>query len=163
MGVAANKKRIIVIILAGAILIAGLCLALARQNISPKETPVPETLLAIETRGGLCPNGPCDAKIEIRKNGSYSYKNDNGKKSSGTLSASDTSRLEELAKNADFEAIKSKKFTGTCPTDYDGQEFIYTFYPSGQVIPACTYDINYADPMFKLINDLLSAVYSNLR
>jgi len=158
-----NKKIIAIAIAAGIILIAGFLLVFFQQNNSRKEAPVTETLLTIETRGGLCPSGPCDAKIEIDKGGSYSYKNDNGKKSDGTFSTDNMDNLEEAIKNTDFAAIKSKKFTGQCPTDYDGQEFTYTFYSVKQVIPTCTYEVDNNSPLFKIINTLLSKIYSNIQ
>lgn len=158
-----SKKAISIAIIAGIILMAGLFLVFTQQNNSQKEAPAPEILLTVQTRGGLCPYGPCDAKTEIREDGSYLYKNVSGKESSGTLPANDIKNLEELIENADFTAIRSKKFTGMCPTDYDGQEYIYTFYSVKQVIQTCTYEIDYADPMFKTIDSLISAVYSNLQ
>ncbi|MFA5747401.1 MAG: hypothetical protein WC926_05035 [Candidatus Paceibacterota bacterium] len=158
-----NKKAVSIAIIAGIILMAGLFLVFTRQNNSQKETPAPEALLTIETRGGLCPYGPCDAKTEIREDGSYLYTNGKGEETKGSLPANDVKNLEELIENADFTAIRSKKFTGMCPTDYDGQEYIYTFYTAKQVIQTCTYEIDYADPMFKTIDSLLSTVYSNLK
>lgn len=121
-----------------------------------------ETLLTIDSRGGLCPYGECNSKIEIRENSSYTYKFGDGKEVVGELLISDVNNLAKLIKKEDFVSIKSKKFTGTCPTAYDGQELIYTFFPSKETISSCTYAISGDSPLFKLIGSLLSAIYSKL-
>ena len=50
------------------------------------------------------------------------------------------SNLQTLIATTDFEIIKSRKFTGDCPTAYDGQETVYVFSAPGgpETIASCT-------------------------
>lgn len=52
--------------------------------------------------------------------------------------------------NADFVTMKSKKFTGDCPTANDGQEVTYTFYTRKgvEVIASCQVAIDGKSPLF---------------
>lgn len=149
----ANKKFAVVMI-AGLYLIFG-----GKKNT--QELPV-ETILAVETRGGLCDYGGCYARTEIREDGSYSYKNGKGVQSNGNLPIKDVEELKKLIMDADFPAIKAKKFSGTCPTAYDGQETTYIFYAAKQSIPTCTYNVDYSEPLFETMDNLMSVVYSGL-
>ena len=70
----------------------------------------------------------------------------------------DLTKLTSLINTANFEEIRSKKFTGTCPTAYDGQEAIYTFYTltETQTVSSCEFEIDNQSPLFSEINQILS-------
>lgn len=131
--------------------------------VTPSPTPTPEAtselMLKINASGGLCQYGTCNSEIIIKENGSYSYILDNSKKN-GVIPQSDASALRKLIQEADFVAIKSKKYNAVCPSAYDGQELTYTFYPSGEKIASCSVAIDEASPLFKLIGNLLNKIYA---
>jgi hypothetical protein len=67
--------------------------------------------------------------------------------------------LDELARQidtADFVALKSKEFTGQCPTAYDGEEATYTFVtPKGiEVLASCKIAIDEKSALFMKVRDI---------
>ena len=119
-------------------------------------------LLKVENKGGRCSYGACYSQIFINNNGSYLYNEGNGNELKGTFSKNEIDELGKLIKEANFNFIKSKKFTGLCPTAYDGSELIYTFYPQSEIISSCEFEIDENSPLFKLIEKLLNEIYSAL-
>jgi len=116
-------------------------------------------LLKVEDKGGQCSYGACYSQIFINNNGSYLYKEGNGDELKGAFSKNEIDELGKLIKEANFNFIKSKKFTGLCPTAYDGSELIYTFYPQNEIISSCEFEIDENSPLFKLIGKLLDKIY----
>ena len=51
---------------------------------------------------------------------------------------------------ADFEAIRSRPFTGTCPIAFDGQEIIFDFGAAAAIerVASCQVAIDWSDPLF---------------
>jgi len=124
-----------------------------------------DKVLTISRRGGDCPGGSCEWELTIYNDGRYSYRTGNetwgtNKELVGVFSESEVTELERQINSADFVAIKSKKFTGTCPVVVDGSETTYTFYTRGEVIASCTYVIDKTSPVFKYIGLLASKVKS---
>lgn len=122
------------------------------QKISISSTT--NNLVTISYIGGLCPDGVCSSVQAILKDGSFFI---DGKLKS-QIQKSEISQLENLINTTNFEAIKAVKFTGTCPTAYDGQEATYTFNTShGQeTLSSCRVKIDYQSALFSKINDVLS-------
>ncbi len=62
----------------------------------------------------------------------------------GSVTPEVLSTLQTLIATTDFRVIKSRPFTGDCPTAYDGQETIYSFTTPGGVetIASCTVAID---------------------
>ena len=60
--------------------------------------------------------------------------------------------------NANFQKIKAKKFTGDCPTAYDGTEAIYTITTEKgiEVIKSCETAIDKNDPLFSTMETIFS-------
>jgi len=111
-------------------------------------------LLEIYSHGGLCPNGECRLSTIITTDGKVMV---NGNLET-TLISNEITKLRDLINGADFTSIKSIKFTGTCPTAYDGQERIYTFYTDRgtETISSCEVAIDYTSPLFSEITQILS-------
>jgi hypothetical protein len=105
------------------------------------------TVAVIETTGGLCPGGVvCGSKLVVRSDGSVTK--------DGILIIMLPDEIDQLQKRVTSENIrllKEKKFTGTCPTAYDGQEVIYKFYPGNKEerIASCEYEISVNNPLIK--------------
>jgi hypothetical protein len=61
---------------------------------------------------------------------------------------------------ADFLALKSRPFTGTCPIAFDGQETIYTFATASgsERIATCEVDVDPAAPLFVAVGAVLAGV-----
>src|SRR3989344_6873852 len=100
---------------------------------------VPKTdsnkLLQIYFHGGLCPDGECNSTTVFTEHGNVIV---NGSLKT-TLIPNEVIKFKQLIENTDYITIKSKKFTGMCPTAYDGSETIYTFYTNhgNEVISTC--------------------------
>jgi hypothetical protein len=113
------------------------------------ESPATDPLVTIEARGGLCPQAPCGETTVIERDGTIhllgSQTDGRGPASQAAMTA-----LEAAILTTDFAAIKAKRFTGDCPVNFGGQEFIYEFAtPSGpQRIASCEAEIDPAHPLF---------------
>jgi hypothetical protein len=136
-------------------------LAGAAGCASPVATPAATPtgpLVTVETRGGECVAGPCGQTITIDRDGRVHLAakppNDLGRVTPDALR-----NLVTLIATTDFDAIKSRPFTGECPTAYDGQERIYTFSaPSGvETIASCSVVVDPALPLFAAVDAVVSA------
>lgn len=121
-------------------------------TVAPTAAVAPDilanALVTVFSHGGLCMNGNvCERRVTINKDGTILV--DGTRK--GTLSKSVLQELEQLIQSADFAAIKAKKFAGTCPVAYDGQEQVYTFYLAKRTekIASCEYEVDEKSPLFK--------------
>ena len=114
-------------------------------------------LLKVEISGGLCPgNVTCSSRISIQGDGSWTTESN----TKGKISLSKIEKLENLIDSTDFAIMKERKFTGTCPTAYDGQESIYTFYTLSREerISSCETNIDNDTRLFKEINIILEDI-----
>ncbi len=113
---------------------------------SPGATGV---LLTVETRGGLCADGPCGTTIFVERDGTVHQAakppNDLGVVPPAALAA-----LDEAVRTTDFATLRSHPFTGLCPTAVDGQEIVFEFgAPSGiERIATCEVDLDFGWPLF---------------
>ena len=82
--------------------------------------------------------------------------------SSGRSRPTQLAALESAIKLTDFALLKSRPFTGECPTNFDGQEFIFEFAAPGGVerIATCEVDVDYALPLFVAVVDGARAVHA---
>ena len=106
-------------------------------------------LLIVETRGGECFDGPCGSTIVIERDGSV-HSAEKPPNDLGTVPPERLAALESAIKLTDFALLKSRPFTGECPTAFDGQEFIFEFGAPGGVerIATCEVGVDYASPLF---------------
>jgi hypothetical protein len=118
--------------------------------------PLAPPLLTYQRVGGRCMYGACLTEIVIYRDRTFLLVDGTGFKQAGRLQRRVLPALTQAIQTADFNAIRAKKFTGTCPTAFDGQESIYKFYPQSQMgvdapielIASCTVQINSTDPVF---------------
>lgn len=118
-------------------------------------------LINIVATGGLCvPGEVCRYEVSIADDGTYTTLRQDGAQTSGVLDAELLARLKNEIVKADFQAIMSVPFTEMCPTAYDGQEIIYTFFVTGGqvVISSCMYVIDPGLPLFQAIDAALAAI-----
>ena len=134
------------------------------KNSYPSETGQ-KVLLKVERSGGECSYGGCYSEIFIYQDGMYLYKEKTQQELKGSFSKEEIKKLEELISAEDFKKIKSKKFTGQCPVEYDGSELIYTFYQSNgesERIASCEFEVDKNSPLFKHVSELLNKIYLQL-
>jgi hypothetical protein len=116
-------------------------------------------LVTVTTRGGECVNGPCGSTIVIERNGQV-HQTVPAEAALGLIPANALTTLDTAVKTTDFDVIRSRKFTGECPTAYDGQEVIYEFGAPGgaQRIASCETEIDPNQPVFAAVTAALRAV-----
>ncbi len=106
------------------------------------------SLIAIvEASGGLCPGGVvCGSKISVRNDGSVTTTE--GKL---VMLPAEVLQLQEVMTIENLNKLKAQKFTGTCPSAYDGQEVVFKFYPGRgeEKIGSCEYAIPEDNPLMK--------------
>ena len=115
-------------------------------------------LVTVETRGGLCVNGPCGSTVTIERDGRVhvAAKPPN---ELGTVPAGQLAALDAAIRATDWAALKSHPFTGECPTAYDGQESIFEFGAPGgtQRIATCETAIDAGSPLFVAVSAALDS------
>jgi hypothetical protein len=144
-----TARRAQVILLAACLLAAALSASACSPGIL---TPLPlatGALVTVETRGGLCVDGPCGTTVVIERNGRVHQAakppNDLGIVPPAALAA-----LDAAIRTTDFTELKSHPFTGDCPTAFDGQEVVFEFGAPGGVerIATCQVDVDFGLPLF---------------
>jgi hypothetical protein len=112
-------------------------------------------VMTVETTGGLCSEGRvCGSQVVIRGDGSVTYENQN---KPAVMLVSDVQQLKKLVTKANIDQLKTKKFTGTCPTASDGQEIVYKFIlnKNEESIDSCEYEIPQDNPLIQQVNLIL--------
>ncbi len=132
-------------------------------STAPTETPseaAVSALVTVETRGGLCANGPCGSIVSIEADGRVRQL-EPAEILRGRLPADLLDALRMEIDRADFALIESRAFTGTCPIAYDGQETIYIFTvhqgTAFERIATCEVAIDPSHPLFRAVSAVLTA------
>ena len=122
----------------------------ASRPLRCRPTPVSAgPLVTVQTRGGMCPGGPCGTTLVLERDGRVHLAakppNDLGIVPPATLAA-----LDAAIRTTDFVALKSHPFIGQCPTDFDGQETVYEFGAPGgiETIATCEVAVDFGSPLF---------------
>ena len=117
------------------------------------------SLVTVELHGGLCADGAeCSSSTNLNSDGTVTGDakppNELGRMTPGVLA-----QLEAAIAQADFDAIRSRPFTGTCPTAFDGQEAVFTFHlPSGDIrLAECEFELDQSSPLFDAVGAALGA------
>ena len=128
---------------------------------APSASGEPVVLLTVETRGGLCPNGPCESLIAIESDGSVHQVRPSAE-DLGTIPSATLDALTVEIARANFPLIESRPFTDTCPTAYDGQETVYTFHlpTSREEIATCKVAIDPNHPLFLAVAAAMRTITS---
>jgi hypothetical protein len=115
--------------------------------------------VTVEAIGGHCIQGACDSTITIEPDG-RAHQTKPEAKELGTVPREIMQALVVEVEQADFEAIKSRPFTDTCPIAFDGQQFIYTFWivTHSEQIDSCQVVVDPADPLFVAVDAALASV-----
>jgi hypothetical protein len=139
-----------------------ICVLLAACSPSAIASLLPNVtgpLVKVTTRGGECFNGPCGSIIEIARDGTVT-KVLPGSTDLGIVPANVLAALADAIMATDFDAIRSRRFTGECPVNFDGQEVIYEFGALGGVerVASCETEIDPSQPVFVAVTAALEAV-----
>jgi hypothetical protein len=139
---------------AALLLLATLALGACGQTPAAQPVSTPARAVAsVEARGGECPQGMCSTRYEVFSDGRVVR--DDG--ATDAMDAGIAARLTELVEAADWDAILARPFTGECPTAYDGQELVYTFWPgAGEVtVASCSVQVDPGQEPFATIDRVL--------
>ncbi len=122
-------------------------------GISAPDLTATGPLLTVEARGGMCVSGPCATTVVVERDGRIHQAakppNDLGVVPPLALAA-----LDAAIRNTDFTALRSHRFTGECPTAYDGQELVFEFAAPGGIerIATCEVEIDPSSPLFVAVS-----------
>jgi hypothetical protein len=116
-------------------------------------------LVTVTMRGGECVNGPCGSTIVIERDGRV-HQTAPASAELGALPPNALTALDAAVQTTDFEAVRARKFTGECPTAFDGQEVIYEFGAPGGVqrIASCETEIDPNQPIFTAVAVALESI-----
>jgi len=136
------------------------------QPISPPPSPSVVAqrgpVVGIRSFGGLCPGGVvCQSELTIFADGTYLAVHDDMSESRGQLNPGKVEALVDIIRQTDFEAVRARPFTGTCPTAYDGQESVFAFYTGSGVeeVDSCQTEIDSNSPLFRSLQELETAIW----
>lgn len=106
-------------------------------------------LVTVELRGGECFAAPCGRTVSLERDGRV-HEAAKPPNDLGVVPPDQVAAIDTAIRLTDFAALRSRPFTGECPTAFDGQEIVYTFAaPSGtQRIASCEVDIDEGLPLF---------------
>jgi len=128
-------------------------------SVTPAPTPEPFPIVSVETKGGECAEGLCTRLLNIEADGRI-HEVIPKDQVLATVSPELVEALQIEVERANYPLIKSRPFTGTCPTAVDGQETIYTFHATkgDQEIASCKVAIDPNHPLFQAVAAVLSAI-----
>ena len=123
--------------------------ACGAESATPSALPA-GPLLIVETRGGLCADGPCGRTVIVDRDGLV-HEAAKPPNELGFVDAAELAALDSAIQATDFTALRSHPFTGTCPVAFDGQEIVFEFAaPQGtERIASCEVEIDYGSPLFQ--------------
>lgn len=125
----------VVVLAASALMVAG-CSTVDGAPPAPSSVGSPATTLASrEVSGGLCPSGPCLQEFEVRTDGSWALRDEDGPVADGRLTAA---KLEAVTEAVAGMAVRTSA-PATCAPAADGPETVYTWTTGGSTyeIAAC--------------------------
>lgn len=133
----------------------GACGSVATRELIPGTGP----LVTVQMRGGMCADGGmCDSSVLLERDG-RAHSAAKPPDVLGVVSATNMSALASAIAATDFALLRSKPFTGECPTAFDGQELVFEFStPNGnQRLASCEVDIDWNHPLFIAVAAALGA------
>ena len=120
--------------------------------------PAGGRLVTVEAHGGRCVEGECRTVFAIEADGLvHELQPDQAEIHRVTDKTIDAYRA--ALGITDFDALRSRPFTGECPTAFDGMEVVYTFEtPAGpERISSCEVEIDPQAPIFVAVDAILGA------
>ena len=145
-----------VIVLAVCLLAVALFASACTTGTSTARPTAAGTLVTVETRGGLCADGPCGTTIVIERDGRV-HQAAKPPNELGIVPPAALAALDAAIRTTDFTALRSHPFTGECPTAFDGQEIVFEFRVPGGVqrLATCEVDVDFGSPLFLAVSTAL--------
>lgn len=132
----------------------------------PVPTPTPSpvatgVLLTVETRGGLCADGPCGTTVFVERDGTV-HQAAKPPNELGVVPDAALAALDEAIRTSDFAELRSHPFTGTCPTAVDGQEIVFEFGAPGGIerIATCEVEVDFNAQLFVAVTNAVGPFIS---
>ena len=149
--------------LAGVLLLGLFALPLHAQDTVPATELEEGVLVVIEIVGGLCQYGGCWQHIEIRRQGEWLHRRGDGLETTGTVDEAIAQALASTIAGTDFAKLRENVFSDTCPSAYDGPQFIYAFAGAAgvEVIDSCETDLENVQSFLE-IDGILASIYQAL-
>ena len=116
----------------------------------------PGPLVTVEMRGGECPAGACGTTVYLERDGRV-HQAAKPPNDLGVVPPAQVAAVATAIASTDFAALRSRPFTGQCPTAFDGQEIIFEFGAPGGVerISTCEVDVDFGLPLFVAVSTAL--------
>lgn len=142
-----TNRRALVLVSSFLIALASIVMACSGEPITIPGAVGP--LLTVETRGGECFAPPCGSTVTVERDGSV-HSAAKPPNALGVVPPEKLAALDAAIKATDFVVLKSRPFTGECPVNFDGQEFIFEFGAPGgpQRVATCEVEVDYGSPLF---------------
>jgi hypothetical protein len=144
------------------VLVSSLLLALATLVVgcSGSSITIPGAvgpLLTVQSRGGECFAAPCGSTVVVERDGSV-HSAAKPPNALGQVPPEKLAALDAAIKATDFAVLMSHPFTGECPVNVDGQEFVFEFgAPSGpQRVATCEVEVDYGSPLFVAVGGAIA-------
>lgn len=111
-------------------------------------------ILNVVFMGGLCQYGVCSQQIDFYEDGTVLAQSGNDTTTVKQIEPEFMERLVNESEAADFDDIRSVPFTEICPTAYDGQETVFSFFLSTgpEVVASCSVQVDMSHPLFVAVN-----------
>jgi hypothetical protein len=122
------------------------------------EAPAAGPLVTVEATGGHCLEGICGSVVAIEADGRV-HQIEPAEMAIQQVTAESIDVLRTAIGTTDFEAIRSRPFTGDCPTAFDGQELVYTVETAHgpERIASCDVEVDPQAPLFTAIHAIIGA------
>lgn len=122
------------------------------------------TLVEVFDVGGRCPDGVCRSGVQFYDDGTAIRLDDDGTTAEASIAADDLEELRRLVAAADGNALVLGPFTGTCPTEADGQERTYSIGGDEEREPirlaSCRDELDHDSPLLALVDRLVADAVS---
>ena len=134
----------------------GACSPAAIASLLPAAGP----LVTVSTRGGECVDGPCGTTLSLGRDGRVHEATKPPNEIEMVVPAAQVAAIEAAIMATDLAAVRSRPFTGECPTAFDGQEIVFEFRtPSGlERIASCEVEIDFGQPLFVAVSTALGSL-----
>lgn len=149
--------------LATVFLLGLFALPLRAQDTVPATELEEGVLVVIDIVGGLCQYGGCWQHIEIHRQGDWLHREGDGSETMGTVDEAIAQALASAIAGADFAKLRENTYSDTCPSAYDGPQFIYSFAGAAgiEAIDSCETDLE-GVALFLEIDVILELIYQAL-
>jgi len=151
-----SSRRAGVIVFAASLLAVALGASACAPGVSAPLPVATGPIVTVDTRGGLCVDGPCSTTFFVERNGRV-HQAAKPPNDLGTVPPAALAALDTAIRTTDFTALNSHPFTGECPTAYDGQEIVFEFGAPGGVerVATCEVEVDVGSPLFVAVSTAL--------